>query len=231
MRSIQRTILLTAGMCLAAGTLPMGQDAKPMDKPLKQFTIGDLFPHLEAGIEQTAATWKDASSQVQTAAAERQKSLDAGVATVKKKMTGLKAEAKAAKKSKDFTAQGTAEGKLKTEDMVYRILSRLQTLADRQTAAGDSWHRTAVAMEAYVKADRDFDPYRSRGIARPEPGDAQDTRLDAAGVKAFKNHAEAFDELGASFEDLGSDLRALASDRLKFLSALEDGGHIQPPPK
>jgi len=228
----RRLILMTAGLCLAAVSLPRSQDAAvpAMDKPLRQFTIGDLFPRIEAGIEQTAQVWKEASSQVQSVASERQKALDAGVATVKAKMQGYKAEAKTAKKAKDFTAQGAAEGKLKTEDMVYKILSRLQTLADRQSAAGDSWNRTARAMEAFVKADREFDSYRSRGISRPEPGDTQDTRLDAAGVKAFRSQSQALDEVGESFSDLGADLEALASDRLKFLDALEKGGHIQSPP-
>jgi Spy/CpxP family protein refolding chaperone len=232
MRRVPRVTLMTAGLCLAIGTMPMSQDAvsPALDKPLKQFTIGDLFPRIDAGIEQTAQIWKDVSEQVVSAAHQRQSSLKTGVATVKKKADGYKAEAKAAKKSKDFTAQGTAEGKLKTEEVVKGILTRLQTLADRQSAAGDSWRRTALAMENYVKADKEFDAYRSRGIARPEPGDTQDNRLDAAGAQAFKNHAQAYDELGAAFADLGSDLQAMASDRLKFLSALEKGGHIQTAP-
>ncbi|MGH9870776.1 MAG: hypothetical protein ACREAA_21785 [Candidatus Polarisedimenticolia bacterium] len=230
---MRKASLLAAALCLTVVTVLMGQEpAGEMAKPLSKFTIGDLFPKIDAGLEQTAATWKTASSELQTKTAARQKAVTEGAAAVKVKSDQLKAEAKAAKASKDFTAQGTAEGKLQTEEVVNKILARLQTLATEQKETADVWNRTANAMSAYVQADKEFDQYRSKGISKPESGAAAgtDNRLDQAGVQAFKKHTESMDELGKSFAALGTQIQGMSSGRMKFLSELEKGGHIQPPP-
>jgi hypothetical protein len=237
MTSMRKASVLTAALLLAAVTLPMGQEgagAQPMAKPLNQFTIGDLFPRIDAGLDQTAATWKTASAELVQKSTAREKNVNEGIVAVKKKAEQLKADAKAAQKSKDFTAAGTAEGKLKTEEIVTKVLARLQSLAVQQREAADAWSKTANAMEAYVKADKEFDPYRAKGIAKPESGAgaAGDNRLDAAGVAAFKKQTMSMEELGKSFALLGTEMQGMASNRLKFLSELEKGGHIQtPPPK
>src|SRR5262245_18126555 len=115
MASMRRP-LLAAATCLTVVTVLMSQEAgaPQMAKPLNQFTIGDLFPKIDAGLDQTAATWKTASAELQTKTAARQKAVTDGIAAVKQKSDQLKAEAKTAQKNKDFTAAGTAEGKLQT---------------------------------------------------------------------------------------------------------------------
>ena len=235
MTSMRRASFLTAALLLAAVTVPMGQEgagAQPMAKPLNQFTIGDLFPRIDAGLDQTASTWKTASAELVQKSTAREKAVNDGIVAVKKKADQLKADAKAAQKSKDFTAAGTAEGALKTEEVVTKILARLQSLATAQKEAADAWSKTANAMDAYVKADKEFDPYRAKGIAKPESGAAPggDNRLDAAGMASFKKQTESMEELGKSFALLGTELQGMAGDRLKFLSELEKGGHVQPPP-
>jgi len=239
MMNMRRASLLAVAVCLTAATVLMGQEGagtQPMAKPLNQFTIGDLFPKLDLGLDQTASTWKTATGEYQTKAAAREKAVMDGIATVKQKSEQLKAEAKTAQKNKDFTAAGTAEGKLKTEETVQKVLSRLQGLATQQKETAEAWNRLANAMSAFVQADKDFDVYRSKGIAKPESAaggsaGSADTRMDAAGVAAFQKHTATLDALGKGFADLGAEIQTLSSGRQKFLSELEKGGHIQPPVK
>jgi hypothetical protein len=197
-------------------------------KPLEQYAVGDLFPAMEAGLEQTAEIWKAASAELYDAATDRQTPLADSIRVVKARIAELKAGVKAAKRAKDFTAEGTARGNLETQETVLDILEELSSLSDNQQAVARAWNRAADAIHAYVAADTAFDSYRTRGIAKPLAG-LPDTRLDAPGVETFRRHARAMEELGDSFEDLGQEIEALVKERLALMTRLEKGGHTVTP--
>jgi hypothetical protein len=187
--------------------------AEPMDKPLGKFTIGDLFPKLSAGLRETAAAWKESSANAADMTAQRLQNIQAAIPKVKTAMDQAKAAGKAADKSKDFTAAGTAQGEIKTQEMVMKVLDRLQAVSAAQNDVSKSWSKAADAMQKFADADDAFDQYRSAGIAKPDAG-AQDTRLDAAGYQAFKAQSQALKDLGDAFQEFGSKLGGLGAGRL-----------------
>jgi hypothetical protein len=225
---------VAAAVCLVfAGWLAAQEGPSPdLDKPLQQFTIGDLFPPVAGPIaRQTGEMWTEAGTDLQRRIEGRRRSIDEVLPDLKKRISALKAEVKAARRSKDFTATGAAEGKLATEEAVAGILRRLTRVTEAQRDVGRAWHEAGEALLAFASAEEAFDAYRSAGIAKPhDDPNHPDTRLDAPGVTAFRRHAEAMDEMGSSFTALGGEIRALVDDRLKFLAELERAGHIRTPP-
>jgi hypothetical protein len=221
-----------AGLVLAIGAVvAIAQEGggEAMDKPLAKFTIGDLFPKVSAGLRETAASWKEAAGAAKEMTSTRMQNIDAAIPKVKAALAQAKTDAKTADKAKDFTAAGTAEGKMRTQEVVMDVLDRLKAVSSAQNGVASAWEKAADAMQKFADADDAFDQYRANGIERPEAG-AQDTRLDQAGFQAFKQHAQALADLGKAFEALGSQTGTLAAGRLKFATDLEKGGHIQPPP-
>ena len=223
------------GLVLAIGAVvAIAQEAAPaageaMDKPLAKFTIGDLFPKVSAGLRETAASWKEAAGAAKEMTATRVQNIDAAVPKVKAALDKAKTDAKAADKAKDFTAAGTAEGQMRTQEVVIDVLNRLKTVSSAQNGVATAWEQAADAMQKFADADDAFDQYRTKGIEKPAAG-GQDNRLDQAGFQAFKQHAQALADLGKAFQALGTQTSTLATGRLKFASDLEKGGHIQPPP-
>lgn len=225
--------LAAAGCLVFAGLLIAQESGEPrLDKPLRQFTIGDLFPAVAGPIaRQSGEIWVDAGEDLQRLTDQRRRSIDEVLPELKNRIAALKADVKAAKRSKDFTATGAAEGKLATEEAVADILKRLTRVTEAQRDVGRAWHEAGEALLAFASSEEAFDAYRSAGIAKPDlDPDYPDTRLDSSGVSAFRRHAEVMDDLGVSFTELGGEIRSLVDDRLKFLAELERAGHIKTPP-
>jgi hypothetical protein len=229
MKSRRSTILAlcaaTASLCAPGAP---AQDAPTLVKPLDRYSVGDLFPRMDAGLQQTAEIWKAASAGLYDAASDRETSVAGNMRLVEQRIDHLQTEIKAAKRAKNFTAEGTARGQLETEETVYKILKEVQALSDNQRAVAEAWSRAADAISAYVAADAAFDPYRTSGIAKPVAG-APDTRLDRPGIETFRSHARAMDDLGKSFERLGEEIQSLVEERLDLLQRLEKGGHTMTP--
>jgi len=230
-----RKAAILAGVAVLAGAgLFLAQEPgdAALDKPLHQFTIGDLFPSLAGPIaRQTGEVWSGAGTELRSRADGRQEAIDTALANLKQRIAALKGDVKAAQRSKDFTATGAAQGKLATEETVASILKRLDRVTDAQRDVGRAWHDAGEALLDFASAEDELDVYRGAGLEKPgaDPN-APDTRLDAKGVDAFRSHAEAMDELGVAFTQLGTEIRSLVDDRLKFLAELERGGHVRTPP-
>jgi hypothetical protein len=241
------TVLLAAGaMAAALVTLAPAQEPTQapaqapmqapaaeasMDKPLGKFTLGDLFPKVTGiSLRDTGAAWQATGQTGVEMTSKREQDINEAVPKVQAGMAKMKEELKAAQRAKDFTAAGTAEGKLKTADIVLDVLDRIKTLTQKQKALAQAFDASGAAMLKLADADDAFDPNRAKGIEKPAAPGAPDSRLDPAGVTAFKNHATAIQALGKSFNDLGAAMTALASQRQAFMAELEKGGHVQPPP-
>jgi len=229
------TVLLAAGaMAAALVTLAPAQEPAadaPMDKPLEKFTLGDLFPKISGiSFRDTGTAWQSTGQAGVEMTSKREQAINEAVPKVQAGVAKMKEELKAAERAKDFTASGTAEGKLKTADIVLDVLGKIKTLTQKQKALAQSFAAAGGAMLKFADADDAFVPLRAKGIEKPAAPGAPDTRLDQAGVKAFKDHASAIAALGKSFGDLGSAMNAMASQRQAFMSELEKGGHVQPPP-
>lgn len=202
-----------------------------MDKPLDQFTIGNLFPPLtSAGLQATGTTWQTWGQQVADTTAKRLGDIKAAIPKIKAASAQAKEAAKSAERSKDFDAAGAAGGKMKTADMVLKVLDGLQGVTERQEAVGKATVAAGDAMLKLNEADGALEPYRSKGISKPGKAGDVDNRLDAAGAKALKQQAEAIKALAKNLADAASAMNSLASERLAFLSSLEKSGHVQPPP-
>ena len=214
-----------AAFCLwAAG--PNAQDAASMNKPLTRFTIGDLFPKVSQPLKETSVAWKAAADSARSLATARTNDIQGALGPVKDQVDKAKDAAKAAEKSKDFAAAGVADGQAKTGAVVVELLERLKSIGDRQQDMATAWAQAADQMRRFTDIDESFDRHRTAGIARPESGQ-QDTRMNAEGYEAFRNHAAALKDLGAALSQLGERMNALGSERLKFASELEKGGHIK----
>jgi hypothetical protein len=223
-----------AAMTAAIVTLAPAQEPAadaPMDKPLANFTLGDLFPKVSGiSFRDTGTAWQSTGQAGIEMTSKREQNINEAVPKVQAGIAKMKEELKAAQRAKDFTASGTAEGKLKTADIVLDVLGKIKTLTQKQKALSQAFAATGGAMLKLADTDEAFDPLRAKGIEKPSTPGAPDTRLDQAGVKAFKDQAAAIQALGKSFSDLGSATTALASQRQAFMAELEKGGHVQPPP-
>lgn len=228
-----RTVMTiaTATAALAAG-LVVGNGASAqsvagsLDKPLAQFTIGDLFPKMAEGFRDTATAWKASGDSTRATSAAQLKRVRDAMPAVKAQVDQFKSEAKAAEKNKDLAAAGAAQGKARAGQTVLETLNRLETVTSTQNDLAENWARTAEAMRKFVDADQAFDRYRSSGIARPETGNP-DTRLDQAGYEALKNRAKAIRELGEAFYQLSVKTRNLGDDQQKFADDLQKSGRIR----
>jgi hypothetical protein len=208
-----------------------GAAVATMDKPLDQFTIGNLFPSLtSAGLQTTGTTWQTWGQQIADATAKRLADIEAAIPKIKTASAQAKDAAKTAEKSKDFNAAGAAEGKMRTAEMALKVLDGLQSVTERQEAVGKATVAAGNAMLKLNEADGALEPFRSKGISKPDKAGDPDNRLDAGGVKALKDQAEAIKALAKSLGDAASAMNTLASTRLTFISNLEKAGHTQPPP-
>ena len=227
-------LLAAAAMTAAIWTLAPAQEPAPgasMDKPLEKFTLGDLFPKMTGvSARDTGTAWQATGKAGVDLAMKREQAINGAVPKVQAAMAKMKDDLKAAQRAKDFTASGTAEGKIKTADVVLDVLGKIKTLTQKQKAVAQAFAASGAAMLKFADADDAFDPMRAKGIEKPATPGAPDNRLDPAGVTAFKNHAAATQAMGKSFSDLGSAMTALASQRQAFMSELEKGGHVMPPP-
>jgi hypothetical protein len=120
-----------------------------------------------------------------------------------------KEASKTTERNKDFNASGPAEGKMRTADMVLKVLDGLEGVTERQAAVGKATVAVGNAMLKLNEADGALEPYRSKGISKPD---------------------KACDPEAKSFSDAASAMNSLASERLSFISNLEKAGHVQPPP-
>lgn len=231
-----RTLVTIGAAALAAvlmigGVAVVAQNAGGrMDKPLARFTIGDLFPKMAAGLRETATSWKTSSDSARSLAASQLRSVREAMPPVKAQLEQAKKDAKAAEKSKDFVAAGTAQGQVKSEETVMDVLNRLERVASTQGDLSDAWAKAGDKMRAFAEADEACDRYRANGIAKPEQGQP-DTRLNKAGYDAFRNRAQALRELGEALYQMSVKTRSLGDGQLKFADDLQKGGHIQTPVK
>ena len=220
-----------AVVCAIGGVAVMAQNAgESMNKPLAKFTMGDLFPKASAGLRETATSWKGASDNARALASSELKNVRESKPPVKAELESARNEAKAAEKSKDFAAAGAAQGRVKSGEIVMGVLDRLESLASTHNDLAEAWAKAGEKMRAFAEADEAFDRYRSSGIAKPD-GNQKDTRLDKAGLDAFKKRADALRELGAAFDQLGAKTRSFGDGQLKLADDLQKGGHTQTPGK
>lgn len=228
MRTLLRIGAAAAAVVLVVGGVAaVAQDAGGrMDKPLDRFTIGDLFPRMAAGLRETAAAWKVSSDSARLLAASQLKNVRDAKPPVKASLEQAKNAAKAAEKDKDFVAAGTAQGQVKSEEIVMDVLNRLDDVASTQGDVADAWAKAGDKMRAFAEADEACDRYRSNGIAKPAKGQS-DTRLDKAGYDAFRNRARALRELGEALYQMSVKTRNLGDGQLKFADDLQKGGHLQ----
>jgi len=161
------------------------------------------------------------------ATAKRLTDIKAAIPKAKTVSTQTKADVKTAERNKDFNASGAAEGKLRTAEMVLKVLDGLEGVTERQVAAGKATVAAGNAMLKLNEADNALEPFRSKGISRPDKAGDPDNRLDAAGVKALRQQAEAIKALAKDLSDAASAMNSLASERLSFISDLEKAGHVQ----
>jgi hypothetical protein len=197
-----------------------------LDKPLVQFTIGDLFPKMADGLRDTASAWKKSGDDTRAASAAQLKRVGDAKPAVKAQVDQAKSEAKAAEKNKDLATAGAAQGRARAGQTVLDMLDRLQSVASTQNELADNWAKTADAMRRFVEADEAFDRYRSNGIAKPETGSA-DARLDQAGFEALKSRSKALRELGEAFYQLSVKTRNLGDGQMKFADDLQKSGRIR----
>lgn len=221
-------LVLGLGAALTAGPALVAQDAS-LSKPLARFTVGDIFPKLVTGaFAETGRRWADAASGLLDVAHQRKSLVADAVASKKAELPAVKKQLKAAKSDKDFVKVGTYEGTLKDAQIVVEVLKKLSTLSQQQADVADGLKTVGAAMVKFTDADDEFDKFRGQKISRPAPGEP-DQRLGADGYKAFKAQAQALVALGEAFSNLGAQVEELSSERMKLLSALESGGHIQAP--
>jgi hypothetical protein len=222
------TIAVAAIAGLAVGAAVTAQDAGgSLNKPLARFTIGDLFPRTAAGLRETAEAWKKASDSGRAAASAQLKSVREAQPQVKARLEAAKRDAKAADKSKDFVAAGTAQGQMKSEEAVLDVLNRLASVTSTQGDLADAWTRAGEMLKKFAEADEGFDRYRSSGLDKPATG-TPDTRLSKDGFDAFRNRAQALRDVGEAFYQLSVKTRNLADGQLKLAEDLQKGGHTQP---
>jgi hypothetical protein len=202
--------------------------ATDLDKPLKQFTIGDLFPKVTSdSTKALGESWKSTASQIQKTASDRITAIESALQAKKAGLAQLKTDLKAADKAKDFVKVGTLEGTIKSDEMTMKVLEQIKKLTATQADFAKSWNDTGAALLKFVDEDNRFDTIRAKAISKPEPG-APDQRLDAAGVQAMKAHATAAKDLGEAFAEVGSKMESIGSSRLNLLSQLEKSGQVQP---
>lgn len=222
--------VLAVAVCTATGAQEENAVAA-MDKPLDQFTIGDLFPSLSsAGLQETGTTWQSWGQEVANATAKQMASIEAAIPKVKLMSGQARDAAKTAEKNKDFSTSGAAEGRMKTADVVLKVLDGLEGVTKRQVAVGKAAVAAGAAMLKLNEVDGGLEPFRTKGISRPDKEGDPDNRLDASGVRALKQQAEAIKDLAKSLSEAASAMNSLASERLNFISSLEKAGHVQPLP-
>jgi tetratricopeptide (TPR) repeat protein len=220
-----------AVVCIMGGVAVVAQNAGgSMNKPLARFTMGDLFPNSSAGLRETASSWKVASDNARALASSELKNVRESKPPVKAELESARKDAKAAEKSKDFEAAGAAQGRVKSGEMVLDVLNRLEGLASTHNDLAEAWAKAGEKMRAFAEADDAFDRYRSSGIAKPD-SNQKDTRLDKAGLDAFKNRAQALRELGEAFDQIGAKTRNFGDGQLKLADDLQKSGHTQTPGK
>jgi hypothetical protein len=228
---MRRTVVVGAGalilgLAIGAGATMAWQGGESMDKPLEKFTIGDLFPKVAPGLMETANAWRTTSASVKKLADTRRIAISGAIPQAKARVDDAKSEVKAAERSKDQVAIGTATGKVKAAESVVDILERMQAVSSSHGDLADAWSRVSDQLRDFVAQDDGFDKYRSTSLARPAAGQP-DGRLTVAGFEALQRHAEAMRDVGSSFQRLGGALADLGSDRLKFASDLNKSGHIK----
>jgi hypothetical protein len=223
-------LVLLVGMmaALTAGPTLVAQDGT-LSKPLVRFTVGDIFPKLVTdSFADTGRRWSETSSGLLDVANERKRLVADALKSKKGELPAVKQQIKDAKSDKDFVTVGTLEGTLKDAQVVLEVLKKISALSQQQADVANGLEAVGAAMVKFTKADDEFDPFRGQRISRPAPGEP-DQRLGADGYKAYKAQAQALAALGEAFSNLGAQVEALSSERMKVLSALEKGGHIQAP--
>ena len=172
--------MLAIGLAIGAGVATAWQASESMDKPLAQFTIGDLFPKVAPGLMETANAWRTSSEGVKRLADSRRLAVRGAIPQAKARVDAAKAEVKAAERSKDQVAIGTAQGKVKAAETVVDILERMESVATTHGELAQAWSQVADVLREFVAQDEGFDRFRSTSLARPASGQP-DTRLTQAG--------------------------------------------------
>jgi hypothetical protein len=228
-----RHLCWTLVVALALSVLPassMAQDGETgseLDKPLAQFTVGDIFPRItDPSTRSIGDSWVSSAADLARLAQDRLVAVDQAIEGKNAHIERTKAELKNARRDKDFVREGTLEGTLEHDRTVVRILEDLQEVSATQIDFANAWAEAGKAINEFVSADEAFDAVRTRGIAKPA-ANAIDERMGSIQVELLRDHAAAMDRLGERFEELGEVTQKSAERRLDLLKRLERGGHVR----
>jgi len=217
---------VVVGFMVMVATLAPAQQSMDLNKPMGDFTIGDLFPKVGGDKSALGQQWKTSGEELVGIAKQRTEAVNQALEVKKQELATIEERLKTAKKNKDMVETGTLEGTLKQEQTVVKILEELKGLTENQLALAEAWRDTGTALMSYAAADKSFDQFRSKKIVKPGEGQA-DERLGEAGAHALMQHADALDSLSKALGNFASQASKMAGERKALLKSLEKGGNVQ----